>query len=160
MHGTLYCLYKIIFSSAQVPKMLIQSAYAGNALAKHEVDVHTAMDGDNITMPYTSHPHHRSAAFASQKSQWSIAINEEEICYSTATVKSWTCGGCYWGLHLTGLAPSVLGVAPQPVHASLHIAKFVGDESGNWHGYPVAHWLSPFDKPGVTVLMAWLLTRQ
>lgn len=106
-------------------------------------------------MPYLPHPHHRSAAFAGQKSQWTIAINEEVNCYQTATVQAWTCGGCYWGLHLAGQAPSVLGIAPLPMQFSLHIAKFVGDPAGNWHGYPVAHWLSPFDKPDVAVLESW-----
>ena len=112
--------------------------------------------GRAVEMAYVPHPQHRSAAFANQKSQWSIAITEEVTCYQTATLQSWACGGCYWGLHLAGPSPAVLGIAPQPVQAPLHIAKFVGDPTGDWHGYPVAHWLSPFDKPDVPVLTAWL----
>jgi hypothetical protein len=107
-------------------------------------------------MPYIHHPQHRSAAFASEKSQWLIALNEEESCYTTATSKSWACNGCYWGLHLAGPRPTVLGVAPLPLEAKLHIAKFVGDTTGNWHGYPVAHWLSPYDKPDRKVLDSWV----
>lgn len=112
--------------------------------------------GEMSPMAYVPHPQHRSAAFASQKSQWLIAVNEEEVCYLTATAQRWTYGGCYWGLHLAGPSPAALGVAPPPVQAPLHIAKFVGDPTGDWHGYPVAHWLSPFDKPDATVLSAWL----
>ena len=106
-------------------------------------------------MPYTAHPHHRNAAFAHQKSQWAISVNEEEVCYATANAHSWTSGGCFWGLHLVGPAPAVLGVAPAPAFSPLMIAKFVDDQD-NWHGYPVAHWLSPFDKPDVKVLEDWL----
>jgi len=35
------------------------------------------------------------------------------------------------------------------------IAKFVADEQNNWHGYPVAHWLSPWDKPDISILKEW-----
>lgn len=107
-------------------------------------------------MPYVPHTHHRNPAFATQKSQWSIAVNDEQVCYHVATTHAWACGGCYWGLHLSGPAPAVLGSAPLPLQAPLHIAKFVGDPTGNWHGYPVAYWLSPFDKPDVPILRAWL----
>ena len=107
-------------------------------------------------MAYLPHPHHRSAGHAHQKSQWSIAVNEEQLCYAAATVNGWSCGGCYWGLHLAGNSPAALGVSPLPDQETLHIAKFVGNAAGDWHGYPVAHWISPHDKPDPIVLQAWM----
>lgn len=53
------------------------------------------------------------------------------------------------------LSVAALGVPPLPAVDPLHIAKFVCDREGNWHGYPVAHWISPFDKPGEVVVMNW-----
>jgi hypothetical protein len=108
-------------------------------------------------MPYVNHPQHRSAAFAGQKSQWTIAIPDEQSCYQASVAKNWQYSNYFWGLHVNGTTPSVLGTSPQPNPDQLHIAKFVGDTQGNWHGYPVAPWLSPFDKPHESVLKLWLI---
>lgn len=108
-----------------------------------------------MRMPYTPNPQHRSAAFAAVKSQWSIALAQEHVCYDIATRNGWTCGGCFWGLYLPLETPAQLGVSPSPDQHPLKIAKFVGDDVGNWHGYPVAHWLSPYDKPDAPVLKTW-----
>jgi hypothetical protein len=107
-------------------------------------------------MAYIPHPQHRNTAFASQKSQWTIAEADEHRSYEMATIGGWSYDGCYWSLHLIGTAPAPLGVSPFPNNFSLHIAKFVGDPAGDWHGYPVAPWLSPFDKPDTNVLISWL----
>jgi hypothetical protein len=109
-------------------------------------------------MPYTPHPQHRSAEFAAVKSQWSIAVDDEHLCYQTAEVNGWSCSRFYWGLHAPMKTPTQLGVSPLPDRYPLQIAKFVGDSVGNWHGYPVAHWLSPFDKPDAPVLQIWYST--
>jgi hypothetical protein len=107
-------------------------------------------------MAYIPNPQHRNAAFASQKSQWVISVSDELVCYQKSQQEQWVCGEAYWGLHLVQLSPSLLGTSQQPSPSPLHIAKFVGDLNGNWHGYPVAHWLSPYDKPAVNVLNSWL----
>lgn len=107
-------------------------------------------------MPYTPHPHHRSAAYARKKSQWAIALTEELNTYTVAVAKNWQCSrGYYWGLHLVNTLPTVLGHSPAPEADPLKIAKFVGDAAQNWHGYPVAHWKRPWDKPDGLVLQAW-----
>lgn len=110
----------------------------------------------NDKVPYTPNPQHRNQAYAYQKSQWSISLADEQRCYQTATAHNWLHNNAYWGLHIAqgqqNLAP--LGVPPQPIIADLHIAKFVCNQ-GNWHGYPVAHWMSPFDKPGENVVTDW-----
>ena len=101
---------------------------------------------------YTPHPQHRNAAYANQKSQWTITIPDEHACYGTAATSGW-CGPDYgWGLYLPAGAPAPLGLSPQA--SQLYIAKFVQDQSV-WHGYPVAHWLSPFDKPSLGTLQLW-----
>lgn len=105
---------------------------------------------------YTPNPVHRSASYAAKKSQWAISIIEEETCYKQALAHGWVCDSHYWGLHLVNAsAPSLLGFSPIPEAESLHIAKFVVDQ-GKWHGYPVAPWRSPFDKPAINILKSWL----
>ncbi|MBN3138130.1 hypothetical protein [Pectobacterium punjabense] len=108
-------------------------------------------------MPYTPNPQHRNRNFANKKSQWSISIIDENNCYNAASDSHWEFNNCLWGLYLLpqSLAPQVLGLSPSPSLHSLQMAKFVGDELGNWHGYPVAHWMSPYDKPGENILKDW-----
>lgn len=105
-------------------------------------------------MAYHSHPHHRAAAYAFEKSQWRISVEEEVQTYELAVAANWQCEECYWGLHLIGAIAHPLGVSPAPNQQPLNIAKFVG-ANGDWHGYPVAHWLSPWDKPRQNILQAW-----
>lgn len=104
-------------------------------------------------MPYIHNPHHRSIGYAGVKSQWKISVAEESQCYQTAVIKRWLGGESYWGLHIQGVVPCVLGVAPS--NDSLYIAKFVSNQDV-WHGYPVAHWLSPYDRPRIAVLADWV----
>lgn len=107
-------------------------------------------------MPYTPHPHHRSAAFVHTKSQWSVQVPEEISCYQTSVSNNWICSSNnYWGLLLHGNTPQNVGFSPLPESRPLFVAKFVGDQQGNWHGYPVATWLSPFDKPVIDILKKW-----
>ena len=106
-------------------------------------------------MPYIHHPHRRQSKYAHQKSQWTISQQEELAVYQNSINNNWLAGVFYWGLHLQGNAPQQLGVYKQPSSFGLKIAKFVGDQQNNWHGYPVAHWLSPWDKPTDEVLMKW-----
>ena len=102
-------------------------------------------------MPYTPKNDHRNGSPI--KSQWSISVAQEEQCYLTAANRNWSSGGNYWGLHFPNNLPDILGTSP--VMDLLYIAKFVSHQ-GNWHGYPVAHWLSPFDKPNPDVLDMWI----
>jgi len=108
-------------------------------------------------VPYTPNPQHRNAGFAGRKSQWSISLLEENMCYSLALNENWLFNNSYWGLHIPPAiqTPQILGVSPPPSSCNVHMAKFVGDLQGNWHGYPVAHWLSPYDRPGEDVLKNW-----
>ena len=102
------------------------------------------------TMPYTPKPDHRNGS--PQKSQWCISVTDEEQCYATAASKNWGNSVNYWGLHFPQDAPQKLGTSP--ASDPLFIAKFVSNQ-GNWHGYPIAHWLSPFDKPDEHILDMW-----
>jgi len=108
-------------------------------------------------MPYQAHPHHRSQQFASQKSQWIISIPEEMNCYASSVNNNWHCfgAGTYYGLHLQGVIPVPLGTTKLPEAHQVHIAKFVSNNGTDWHGYPAAHWLSPYDKPDDVVLRRW-----
>lgn len=82
-------------------------------------------------------------------------MQDEVQSYTCAVQEGWLFSDCYWGLHLAGGRPNVLGATPLPTTFPVKIAKFVGDDQQNWHGYPVAHWLSPWDRPGANVLLAW-----
>jgi hypothetical protein len=106
-------------------------------------------------MPYSQHPHHRSVEHSGQKSQWTITVQEEVEAYKSAVIGGWRCDHYFWGLHLVESKPQFLGTSPSPEGVYLHIAKFVEGTPDSWHGYPVAPWLSPYDKPGMEVLKAW-----
>ncbi len=106
-------------------------------------------------MPYLPHPQHRDIAFARQKSQWCISVVEETQIFTYAVEQKWTNTNTGWGLHLVDDAPSILGTTTLPYQFPVKIAKFVGNPTGNWHGYPVAHWLAPYDKPAVEILEMW-----
>lgn len=101
---------------------------------------------------YTPNPQHRNAAYANQKSQWTIPIPDEYTCYNTATASGWCGAQCGWGLHLEQGVPAPVGSSSRA--NQLYIAKFVQDQNV-WHGYPIAHWLSPFDKPSDATLQSW-----
>lgn len=109
-------------------------------------------------MPYKANLLHRNTGYSNQKSQWSITLVDETKCYSSAVVQNWNHNNCYWGLHIVAGAhsPQVLGKSTPPSSCNVQVAKFVGNTQGEWHGYPVAHWLSPYDKPGESVLRDWL----
>jgi hypothetical protein len=104
-------------------------------------------------VPYIPHPQHRNRGYAALKSQWSISQHDEIECFKLASNSKWTYKDSFWGLHIGEVGPGPLGLAPS--RCLLHIAKFVNDNIGNWHGYPVAHWLSPYDKPGESILSDW-----
>lgn len=99
---------------------------------------------------YTPNLCHRSASYSGTKSQWIISIPEETDCFYQAYGAAWTSQGSYWGLYLVNGKPAILGATPGSYTA--FIAKFVGPA---WHGYPVVHWVSPFDRPESIVLDQW-----
>jgi len=109
-------------------------------------------------MPYTPNLQHRNNAFASQKSQWIVPIPIEIQCYNIATQNDWQHNNSFWGIYWDGQAQRAIeiGVAPPPISCNVHMAKFVCDNHDNWHGYPVAHWKAPFDRPDTNVLKKWL----
>jgi hypothetical protein len=87
--------------------------------------------------------------------RWTISKANEEAIYENSIRNNWLAGTVYWGLHLQDNTPHKLGVSKKPSAFDLKIAKFVGDQEDNWHGYPVAHWLSPWDKPAKDILQQW-----
>lgn len=106
-------------------------------------------------MTYIPNPQHRNPSFSSQKSQWIISISEEHTAYNLSSQSSWIANGACYGLHLINNRPQKLGVPPNHVIGDLYICKFVEDQS-IWHGYPIAHWIHPWDKPSQQVLLNWM----
>ena len=106
---------------------------------------------------YQVNPTHRKKAYAGKKSQWTITESEEEAVFEFAVAKKWQASECFWGLYVAEQAVEPLGITIEPECTSLGIAKFVDKKnSGIWHGYPVASWLSNNDKPDVCILNKWL----
>lgn len=112
----------------------------------------------NPHMPYIPNPQHRNTAFAFQKSQWIVAEPIEIECYDTAQKNKWSYNNSLWGIYWDEQEKKVIeiGIAPPPISCNVHMAKFVCDSHNNWHGYPVAHWRAPFDRPDTNVLRMWL----
>ncbi|WP_438282618.1 hypothetical protein [Pseudomonas alabamensis] len=106
-------------------------------------------------MNYTPNPQHRNSSFSAQKSQWTITVHEEIECFTMAADASWFAKDCYWGLCPGQSSLRPVGMAPPPHSCPVHFAKFVGDTLQNWHGYPIAHWVAPYDKPPEVVLKGW-----
>lgn len=104
-------------------------------------------------MTYIVNHQHRNALFASQKSQWCIPEADEVSCYEKAFLNGWIFSSSYWGVYTPATTPTKLGISP--CQQDLYIAKFVSNQA-KWHGYPVAHWLSPYDKPAAAVLNQWV----
>lgn len=80
---------------------------------------------------------------------------EEKDCFVLASDCRWYSNDCYWGVHIGEGSIRPMGTAPPPLNCELHFAKFVGDSHENWHGYPVAYWIAPWDRPTETVLAEW-----
>lgn len=108
-------------------------------------------------MPYTPNPQHRSAAYASRKTQWIVSLDVEQECYAQAVNEEWLYKDSYWGIRWNQAEEKAeeLGTAPDPIGENVQIAKYVSDSHDNWHGYPVAHWGAPWDRPDTNVLRKW-----
>jgi hypothetical protein len=107
-------------------------------------------------MSYAVNHQHRNSQMAHEKSQWIIGVAEERASYDLSSQNQWgSSQSVLWGLHLVNTSPKPLGHPPGDSSLQLHIAKFVGS-GGNWHGYPVATWIAPWDKPDVKTLKSWV----
>ena len=89
------------------------------------------------------------------KSQWTITPEEELRTFRICEANRWYSGNVGWGLHLNGNRPLWLGLTRDHKQPTF-IAKFVGDASGTWHGYPADHTSNIRDIPFERVLLSWL----
>lgn len=103
-------------------------------------------------MNYRPKDDHRKRT-AGKKSQWTINEEEERSCFDLAAAQSWTWRDSYWGVHVPDGVAQYLGISQAPERKPVFIARFLPGKY--WHGYPVAHWRSPFDKPSTDILEAW-----
>ncbi len=105
-----------------------------------------------MTDTYQPVDYHRNNSYIKEKSQWQITPEEEYQCFFNAFQEHWLDNDSYWGLHLLDESPEVLGVSP--CRSPLHISKFVVNQN-IWHGYPVAYWLLPCNRPSKVILDMW-----
>ena len=104
-------------------------------------------------MTYRPHPHHRNRMPG--KSQWTIPVADEITCFKRAATSGWLLNLAGWGLHIPNKNPDWLGVA-QDHSTQVFIAKFVGRQQNQWHGYPADHCRNAQDIPHEQVLYAWI----
>jgi len=102
---------------------------------------------------YVINIQHRNGNLA--KSQWTIPQLEEVGCFTHAKAQGWFSLKEGWGLHFVATRPHLLGVARNRAVA-LFIAKFVGSDETNWHGYPADYRHNHHDIPSGQVLKTWL----
>lgn len=94
---------------------------------------------------YSVHPHHRDRNH--EKSQWTIAVDDEVTSFRNAKTSEWLVNDRGWGIFPVTGNPNYLGVTKDGV-TRLVIAKFVFDENqNNWHGYPANHMENQHDIP-------------
>jgi hypothetical protein len=104
-------------------------------------------------MNYCPKADHRQPG-ALHKSQWTISVADERSCFELAATSSWRARESYWGVYVPGGSAEILGVSQAPERHPVFIAKFITNQS-EWHGYPVAHWRSTYDKPSTDILEEW-----
>ena len=104
-------------------------------------------------MKYVPNVIHRNRT--PNKSQWTITLEEELNTFRSCTNNRWYLEHVGWGLHLSGNNPLWLGLTRDHKRCTF-IAKFVGDASGTWHGFPADHTRNIRDIPFESVLHAWL----
>jgi hypothetical protein len=104
---------------------------------------------------YLPNPKHRDKS--PNKSQWTITVADELVCFREADQRAWLLVDEGWGLHLTAGLPAYLGVAAVDQTRKLFIAKFVVSHVPPvWHGYPADPQSNEQDIPGEVILGRWL----
>jgi hypothetical protein len=109
-----------------------------------------------MPLHYKTHPDHRNGT--AQKSQWTISISSEEVAFEHAIAANWRNGPNAWGVFPVLSSPDYLGVA-QDHRTRVFLAKFVGDHSDQWHGFPIDYRKSAYYVPPQNVLRSWLEKR-
>lgn len=108
--------------------------------------------GNNIF--YTTVSQHRVGG-NSNKSIWSISLQEEVNCFQYSLSNNWLENYIGWGLRLSNNNQmEVLGY--NRLLNDLKIAKFIdGCENDSWHGYPADYRNKIQDRPPFKVLKEW-----
>lgn len=102
---------------------------------------------------YTPNPKHRNKTV--DKSQWQITSIEEEGCFLDAVKNKWYIPRFAWGIYYPHGKLEFLGVGRD--HTSpVFIAKFLGDHSNEWHGFPIDHQKDERDIPKPWIVNAWM----
>lgn len=114
-------------------------------------------DDVNDECSYTSVSYHRNGN--PKKSQWSISIDEEFVCFKTSRLQKWSSQKRGWGLHPSNKFDEVGKLTDKE---SVKIARFQENSPNNqpikdeWHGYPADIRGKKNDIPTDSVLQSWL----
>jgi hypothetical protein len=102
---------------------------------------------------YLIHPHHRDGTLI--KSQWIINESEEVECFKKSINNNWNYQNCCWGLYFENSKIAYLGLSAKN-RKKIFIAKFINNDSNDWHGYPIDPQYNNADIPNTSVLNIWL----
>ena len=103
---------------------------------------------------YGVKPDHRDNTHV--KSQWTITVDEEVLCFRLTCERTWFLDDRGWGLHLTDGKAQYLGVGLDR-NQRLFVARFEGDlPKQYWHGYPADHVRRADDIPAEAVAGEWI----
>lgn len=102
---------------------------------------------------YSVNPHHRNGNV--NKSQWTISEADEIRSFELASANGWLLAEKGWSLHFVDLTATWLGVAKDRT-TQLFVAKFVGGQEIDWHGYPADYRNNNHDIPEEAILRSWL----
>jgi hypothetical protein len=103
---------------------------------------------------YKVSSHHRRTKGNTNKSVWTITIDEEVDLFIFSKNSNWVEGKICYGLLLSGTTLLVVGRNPEK--EDLKIAKFVDSNDNNkWHGYPADPKNRKQDIPCMELLSVW-----
>jgi len=103
---------------------------------------------------YVINPQHRDGN--PHKSQWTVSQAAECSLFNTSNSSGWLDFSSKkgFGINKTEAAIDQLGLWTDRVTV-LKIAKFVGDQQDQWHGYPANFRQNAQDRPTTTILRKW-----
>jgi hypothetical protein len=106
---------------------------------------------------YVINPQHRDGN--PHKSQWTVSQAAECSLFNTSNSSGWLDFSSKkgFGINKTEAAIDQLGLWTDRVTV-LKIAKFVGDQQDQWHGYPANYRKNQHDKPAISVLNLWFVS--
>lgn len=108
----------------------------------------------NQEIKYLFYEKHRGKA-TNSISVWDANFTDELSCFKECVNRQWIFENNGWG-HIKISDDEYMVLGHNSFNPVLRFAKFVGDNTGLWHGYPADFKQKPNDKPKNVILLRWL----